>query len=56
MGHCSRRKILPGDLKEKRIMKAFQLIPAIAEYEDFSTYAKEAQLGGNDLILTNEYI
>ena len=37
-------------------MKAFQLIPAIAEYEDFSTYAKEAQLGGNDLILTNEYI
>lgn len=37
-------------------MKAFQLIPAIAEYADFSSYAKGANLGGNDLILTNEYI
>ncbi|MCD8356447.1 MAG: iron-containing alcohol dehydrogenase [Clostridia bacterium] len=37
-------------------MKAFQLIPAVAEYADFGTYAKEANLGANDLILTNEYI
>lgn len=37
-------------------MKAFQLIPAVAEYAEFSTYAKEANLGENDLILTNEYI
>lgn len=37
-------------------MKAFQLIPAVAEYKDLSTYAKEANLGANDLILTNEYI
>ena len=34
-------------------MKAFQLIPAIAEYEDFKTYAQEAGLGAEDLILTN---
>ena len=37
-------------------MKAFQLIPAVAEYADFSVYAKEANLGKNDLILTNAYI
>ena len=37
-------------------MKAFQLIPAIAEYADFKTYAQEAGLGAEDLILTNEYI
>ena len=37
-------------------MKAFQLIPAIAEYADFKTYAQEAALGAEDLILTNEYI
>ncbi len=37
-------------------MKSFQLIPAITEYEEFSTYAKEANLCENDLILTNEYI
>lgn len=37
-------------------MKAFQMIPAIAEYKDFSTYANEGQLGQNDVILTNEYI
>lgn len=37
-------------------MKAFQLIPAVAEYAEFSTYAQEAKLGENDLILTNEYI
>ena len=37
-------------------MKAFQLIPAVAEYAEFSTYAKQAGLGESDLILTNEYI
>lgn len=37
-------------------MKAFQLIPAVAEYAQFADYAKEANLGANDLILTNEYI
>ena len=37
-------------------MKPFQLIPAVAEYEDFAAYAKEANLGPDDLILTNEYI
>ena len=37
-------------------MKAFQLIPAVAEYAQFADYAKEAKLGATDLILTNEYI
>lgn len=37
-------------------MKAFQLIPSIAEYADFGTLAGELKLGPADLILTNEYI
>lgn len=37
-------------------MKAFQLYPGIAEYAEFSDFAKEAGLGAEDLILTNEYI
>lgn len=37
-------------------MKAFQLIPSIAEYADFGTLASELKLGPADLILTNEYI
>ena len=37
-------------------MKAFQLIPAIAEYADFGALASELKLGPADLILTNEYI
>ena len=37
-------------------MKAFQIVPAIGEYEDFGVFAKEAGLGESDLILTNEYI
>ena len=35
-------------------MKAFQLIPSIAEYADFGALAKELDLGPDDLILTNE--
>ena len=37
-------------------MKAFQIVPGIAEYKEFSDFAKAAVLGTNDLILTNEYI
>ena len=37
-------------------MKAFQLIPSIAEYADFAALASEIHLGARDLILTNEYI
>lgn len=37
-------------------MKAFQLIPSIAEYADFAALASEMNLGARDLILTNEYI
>ena len=37
-------------------MKAFKIVPAIAEYVDFRTLAKELSLGAKDLILTNEYI
>lgn len=37
-------------------MKAFHLIPSVAEYAEFSDFAAEAQLGTDDLILTNEYI
>ena len=37
-------------------MKAFQLIPAVAEYAQFADYAKEAKLGANDLIHTKEKI
>ncbi len=37
-------------------MKTFQIVPAIGEYADFGVFAKEAGLGENDLILTNEYI
>ena len=37
-------------------MKAFQIVPGIAEYAEFSDFAKEAGLGQKDLILTNEYI
>ncbi len=37
-------------------MKAFQLIPSIAEYADFAALASEMHLGERDLILTNEYI
>ncbi len=37
-------------------MKPFKIMPAIAEYNEFGDYAKEAGLGAEDLILTNEYI
>jgi len=37
-------------------MKAFQIVPSVAEYAEFSDFAKEAALGHKDLILTNEYI
>ena len=37
-------------------MKAFKIVPSIAEYMDFRTLAKELNLGERDLILTNEYI
>ena len=37
-------------------MKAFQLIPSIAEYPDFAALAGALSLGPADLILTNEYI
>lgn len=37
-------------------MKAFQLIPAVAEYTDFGALARARGLGTRDLILTNEYI
>ncbi|MBQ8144277.1 MAG: 4-hydroxybutyrate dehydrogenase [Butyricicoccus sp.] len=37
-------------------MKAFQLTPAVTEYAQFADFAKDANLGANDLILTNEYI
>ena len=37
-------------------MKAFKIVPSIAEYVDFRTLAKELSLGERDLILTNEYI
>lgn len=37
-------------------MKAFALIPSVAEYAEFADFAKEAGLGAKDLILTNEYI
>ena len=37
-------------------MKAFRIIPSIAEYEDFRILAQELKLGADDLILTNEYI
>ena len=37
-------------------MKAFKIVPSIAEYADFRTLAKELNLGERDLILTNEYI
>ena len=37
-------------------MKAFQIVPSVAEYAEFSDFAKDAALGSKDLILTNEYI
>lgn len=37
-------------------MKAFKLVPGVAEYAEFEDFAKEAQLGADDLILTNAYI
>ena len=37
-------------------MKAFKIVPSIAEDVDFRTLAKELSLGERDLILTNEYI
>ena len=37
-------------------MKAFVLVPQISEYKEFADFAKEAELGSKDLILTNEYI
>lgn len=37
-------------------MKAFKIVPSIAEYMDFRTLANELKLGARDLILTNEYI
>ncbi len=37
-------------------MKAFHLTPAVMEYAEFADFAREAKLGANDLILTNEYI
>lgn len=33
-------------------MKAFKIVPSIAEYVDFRTLAKELKLGERDLILT----
>ena len=36
-------------------MKAFKIVPSIAEYMDLRTLAKELKLGARDLILT-EYI
>jgi Alcohol dehydrogenase, class IV len=44
------------DKKEGRKMKPFGIVPSITEYADFASYAKEAKLGKQDLILTNEYI
>lgn len=37
-------------------MKPFRIVPSITEYTDFAAYAREAGLGSEDLILTNEYI
>ena len=37
-------------------MKAFTLTPSVVEYAQFADFAKDAKLGENDLILTNEYI
>ncbi len=37
-------------------MKAFQIVPSVAEYAEFSDFAKDMALGPKDLILTNEYI
>lgn len=37
-------------------MKAFRIMPAVAEYADFCAMAQELNLGARDLILTNEYI
>ena len=37
-------------------MKAFSMVPSVAEYAEFADFAKEAGLGAKDLILTNEYI
>ena len=37
-------------------MKAFRIVPSIAEYADFGALAAERKLGARDLILTNEYI
>ena len=56
MGSEAGRKILPGNLKGADNMKAFQIVPSVAEYAEFSDFAKDAALGSKDLILTNEYI
>lgn len=37
-------------------MKAFEIVPKIAEYAEFADFARESNLGADDLILTNEYI
>ncbi len=37
-------------------MKAFQIVPSVAEYAEFCDFAKEVGLGQKDLVLTNEYI
>lgn len=37
-------------------MKAFHLVPSVAEYADFGALAEALKLGPADLILTNEYI
>lgn len=37
-------------------MKAFQIVPGVSEYAEFSDFAKDSALGPKDLILTNEYI
>lgn len=37
-------------------MKPFQIIPSITEYDRFASFAAQAGLGKDDLILTNEYI
>ncbi len=37
-------------------MKPFRIVPSIMEYADFASYAREAELSEQDLILTNEYI
>ena len=37
-------------------MKPFQIVPAISEFEDFTSFARQEGLNEKDLIITNEYI